>query len=314
MWIILSHALGFAFLFIGAIFDLRTTEVPDWVSALGIGSGLLMHAIASLTSGNLEPLTWSLGVGLVFSIYGWGMYFLGMWGGADAFAMSVLGFAAPYSIQGVSMLYPVNLFLNILLAGFIYTLGFAFYRALKHPTIIQSFMQRLQGDSSRIMVEILLAALFSGIIYFLGMEGLVYFAAMVSLVFLYRFLKVLENESLSQQIGIDELEEGDVIGLENLDIGAARKKGGLGRALESVRKFVQGLGFSRFSSILKDAEERVGYPEVVGVSEDEIHELRNSGVETVEVREGARFVPVFAIALFVTDVFGGGIFLLVSVF
>jgi len=58
-----------------------------------------------------------------------------MWGGADAFAMSVLGFAAPYSLTGFGLIHSVDLFLNIMIAGFLYTIVFAFYQASKQPEV-----------------------------------------------------------------------------------------------------------------------------------------------------------------------------------
>lgn len=286
MLIVLSHVLAFSSLFLGSIFDLKTTEVPDSVSVVGVAGGIILHFLASLDAGfdlntllNLslvfqnpvswlqalgDPLLWCLGVGTVFSIYGWGLYFLGMWGGADAFAMSVLGFAAPYSVTGFGILHSFNLFLNIMIAGFLYTVGFALYRAFREPAIWKETWKQIKNQEQRISVEILGAGLIGFIgEYTMSFNGLFYFLFLVLLIFLYRFLDNLQESLLSREVPVSELEGGEVLAAD---------------------------------------EEQGG--KIVGITEEEIDELDK---ETVEIREGVRFVPVFPVALLMTDVLGIGI-------
>lgn len=286
MLIVLSHALAFSTLFLAAVFDLKTTEVPDPISIVGVVGGIILHFMASLSAGfNLntllnvslifqnpatwlqalgDPLLWCLGVGTAFSIYGWGVYFLGMWGGADAFAMSVLGFAAPYSIAGLGLLHGVDLFLNIMIAGFLYTILFAFYQAAKRPEIWKDTWNQIKEQERRISAEIAGAGLLGFIGEYTGsFNGLFYFGFFVLLIFLYRFLKNIQDSLLSTEVAVSELEGGEVLASE---------------------------------------EEEGG--KIVGITEDEIKELDQ---ETVEIREGIRFIPVFPVALVMTDVFGIGI-------
>lgn len=287
MFIVLSHALAFAALFLGAMFDLKTTEVPDPVSIVGVLGGILLHFMASLNAGfnlntllNLslifqnpvswlqalgDPLLWCLGVGTAFSIYGWGIYFLGMWGGADAFAMSVLGFAAPYSISGFGFLHGIDLFMNIMIAGFLYTIIFAFYKASKEPEIWENTWNQIKEQEKRISLEIIAA----GLLGFIGeytatFNGFFYFGFFVLLIFLYRFLKNIQDNLLSKEVPVSDLEGGEVLA----------------------------------------AEENHQDGKIIGITEDEIKELDQ---ETVEIREGIRFIPVFPVALLMTDVFGFGI-------
>lgn len=286
MLIVLSHAIAFSTLFLGSIFDLKTTEVPDAVSVVGVGGGIFLHFLASLSSGfdlnslvNVslllgepvtwlqavgDPLLWCFGVGTVFSIYGWGLYFLGMWGGADAFAMSVLGFAAPYSVSGFGFMHSIDLFMNIMIAGFVYTLVFAFYKAAKTPEVWRDTWKQLKQNENRVAAEILGAGLLGFIGEYTGtFNGLFYFAFFVLLIFLYRFLKNVQDGLLSTEVPVSELEGGEVLA-------ADEEEGG----------------------------------KIVGITEEEIEELDK---DTVEIREGVRFIPVFPIALVLTDVFGFGI-------
>lgn len=286
MLIVLSHVIAFSTLFLAAIFDLKTTEVPDTVSIVGVVGGIGLHLLASLNSGfdintltNLgillsepvtwlqalgDPLLWSLGVGTAFSVYGWGIYLLGMWGGADAFAMSVLGFAAPYSITGFGLMHSVDLFLNIMIAGFVYTLLFAFYQSTKKPEVWKDTLNDLKDQEKRVSLEILGAGLLGFVGTYTGsFNGLFYFIFFVSLILLYRFLKNIQDSLLSREVKVSDLKGGEVLAAE---------------------------------------EEQGG--KIVGITEEEIQELDQ---ETVEIREGIRFIPVFPVALVMTDVLGLGI-------
>ncbi len=290
MLILFSHVLAFSTLFIAAISDLKTTEVPDSISIVGVVGGLLLHLAASLQHGiNVhvllnfslllsepltwfqalgDPLLWSLGVGAVFSIYGWGTYFLGMWGGADAFAMSILGFAAPYSLSGPGLTYSLNLFLNMMLAGFIYTLVFALYKAVQNPSVWHKTLENIQRDEKKISLFIVFAGLFSALGLRGGFSPYLYFFMFLSLVLLYEFLNTIQEEALKEEVNVSDLEGGEVLGGED-------------------------------SGLIK------------GVDDEEIGSLEK---EKVTVVEGVRFIPVFPIALLVTDVFGGGIHWLMMLF
>lgn len=272
-----------------------------------------MHAGASYVTGSLDPLLWSLGAGIAFSLYGWGFYLLGMWGGADAFAMSVLGFAAPYSLSGTGLLHGVNLFVNIMLLGFVYSLLFAVYKAARSGGVFRETFHRVEKQEKRVAVEILAAGVFSALIQYAGMNAILYFVSMVALIFLYRFFQVLQDEAMAQEVSVSELEPGAVVNLEETDTGIAREKNSLGRRIESFRDSLETRGFPG-SEPLRQLEERIGYPQIVGVTEEEISQLEDSSVEEVEVLSGARFVPVFPVALAITDIFGGGLLLLLALF
>lgn len=314
MLVILSHVLAFSTLFIASIWDLYTTDVPDFLGVIGVLGGIGLHAAAAYATGSLDPLIWSFGAGIAFSIFGWGMYLLGMWGGADAFAMSVLGFAAPYGLEGTGILHGVNLLVNVMIVGMVYSLLFAAYKAFRSDEVVKKTFERVKDEERKIATEILAAAVFSGVAGFAGLNGLVYFVSIVFLIFLYRFLKVLENEEMTFDKQINDLEPGDVVSLEGLDVEDAREKNYTGEFLACIRVKAEFLGLHSLGRRLELLEERLGYPEVVGITEEEINHLEDKGVDTVEIKTGARFVPVFPMALLLTDVFGGGIIFLVQLF
>lgn len=279
-----SHAVALLTLSAAAALDLKTTEVPDWLSVFGILSGITLHAAASFTgSANLsvltrfplilsepftwfqalgDPLIWCLGVGIVFSIYGWALYFLGLWGGADAFAMGVLGFGAPYAVGAPGVMFGLDLFVNILLAGFVYTLLFAFYRAYSEEDILEETYSRIKDNEVRVVGEIFVAAVLSAVGSATGrFDGLAYFALLLSMIFLYRFLKVVQDNSLEQEKQVEDVEPGEVVESDQL------------------------------------------HDKIKGVTEEDLESLEGK----VVVKEGVRFVPVFPVALALTEFTGVGI-------
>lgn len=323
MLILFSHLLAFSVLFIAAVSDLDTTEVPDLFPALGVIGGIMLHAAASLQQGvnfsvisNMsvlvsdpvnwlfafgDPLLWSLGIGLFFSVYGWGLYLLGGWGGADAFAMSVLGFAAPYSLSGPGVLHGVDMFVNILLAGFAYTMLFSLYKSFKHEKIWKLTLEKIRGGEKRISLEVIAAGFLSLLGGFTGsFKPLNYFVLFLVMIFLYRFMKVIQEEAMEREVEVEKLEGGEVVA-KNLELETfqSREKNWIGKTLERIR----GLEYmpSGLEEVLDGAENRLGYPEIVGITQQQIQELERRNVKQVEVKEGIRFVPVYPVALLLTE-------------
>ncbi|WP_414836915.1 prepilin peptidase [Candidatus Nanohalococcus occultus] len=269
MLIAVSHLICFLSLSIGSVYDLLTTEVPDQIPAIAVLSGILLHAAASYFNGSLMPLKWSLAAGAFFSIYGWGMYFAGMWGGADAFSVSALGFAAPYGLAGFGLMHSVNLFVNMMLIGFGYTLLYAFYKAARTGGVLFGTIEEIKSDRKQFLLEILAAGAFGTVAYFVFSANYLYVLSALTMVVLYRFLKQLEDDVMVSEVAVEDLEEGEVV--------------------------VSG---------------EVGQ-QVKGITQEEIDGLE---VDEVTVKTGVRFVPVFPLALLVTDLYGGGISFLMVLF
>lgn len=269
MFLLLSHAIALCALFINSLYDVLSEkgDVPDLFSIIAIVSGLLLHGIYSWSKATVDPFLWMAGIGMIMAAYGWVAYWKGLWGGADAMGLTVIGFAAPYAISGPSLVYPINVFINIMIVGLLYTIGFALYRAFRSEGFFTSVREKVYGNRVRILLESVGAVGFSIYAGSVGLNPFTYFIALIGIIFLYRFLKVLEDTEMTKSVPVDELEGGEVVA-------------------ESGR-FIE------------------------GITEEEIEELE---VEEVEVQEGVRFMPVFPIALLITDVFGGGVTLLLSIF
>lgn len=268
MYLILSHVLAFSSLFIASLFDLDTTDVPDEFSVIGVLGGIAFHAVYSYMSADWSFLMWSLGVGGAFSIAGWGAYFAGGWGGADAFAMSVLGFAAPFIPPEPSFMDPFNMLVNIMIVAFVYTTIYTFYMNLDRESA-RATWERIIWNRKRVAGEVILAGLMSGFVYINGLNGVTYFLLLVSLIVLYRFFQEVQENLMIDEVPVEEVEVGDV----------AAPNQGFGK-------------------------------KIVGLTEEDIEETE---LDEIELRSGVPFMPVFVFALLITDLFGGGIFIILGI-
>lgn len=208
-----SHILTFAMLFIAAVFDLRSEmgDVPDVFAATAVAGGVILHTAQSYVVGSWNPLIYSLGVGAIFSAYGWFAYWKGMWGGADAFALSALGFGAPFmtlSLAG-AVRQSVSMIINIVLVASIYTLVFSAARAYRTEGFTQKLREKLYSERKRIFLELGLAFVVFGFLKPVPAAGM--YALIAGSVFLFRFLKVVEECALTEEVDADELEGGEVL-------------------------------------------------------------------------------------------------------
>ena len=125
---------GLTWLFVAAVIDVKTREVPDWISYSMISLGLLFRLTGSIAEKSIWPLIYGiLGFG-VFFIIGCFMYYTKQWGGGDAKLLMGIGavFATPFFNQQTFWPYWIVLLMNILLCGALYSLCWMDVLALKH--------------------------------------------------------------------------------------------------------------------------------------------------------------------------------------
>lgn len=252
--IILAHLAGFLSLLVASVWDLRQGEVPDFVFVLGIGFSLLFYRLQAWFSSDFDFLMWSLFLGFAFFVLGWLAYLKGVWGGADALALSLLGFASPLGLDGAFHL--VDLVFNLMVAVLVYSVFFVFWRSFSSQGFYGRYLDMLFEDRYCLVSELVLVFLFTWFLYLSGLNWIFYLVLLLGMVFLYRFLRLAEDEVFTESVAVEDLDGGEVLAEEYSD--------------QKIR----------------------------GVSEEE---LENLDVETVEVRDGVRLVPVFLIAMILTD-------------
>jgi len=147
-------------LLIATISDIKTKEVPNWITYSLVIIALAIYSFKSIHYHTFKPILTSL-IGLVvFSILGTLMYYSKQWGGGDTKLLFGLGAALPdYPLILNDILTPnLNipflsiLYLNILLIGSIYGL----------IRVIQVKIYNRSSDNSIVFVPaIFLATIFS---------------------------------------------------------------------------------------------------------------------------------------------------------
>ena len=107
---ILGFWLCSTVLTIASISDLRTREIPDWLSYSFIAFGLGLAVIKSSVFLNFSPIIESLTGFIAGLAIGWAMFYLGQWGGGDSKLMMGLG-----ATLGLSFQFPLDFFASFLM-------------------------------------------------------------------------------------------------------------------------------------------------------------------------------------------------------
>lgn len=274
-------AVAFIGASIAAAYDLKTTEVPDWVFYAMFGIGLPVLIARSLIEGNFSHLTNSFIAGGGLLGFGYLMYKVGQWGGADAVLLGLFGFLLPAVPSHFSPTllfpFPVSLLFNIFLVGAVYMLVYAAVFAAINKHIMAKFFNDMKASLK--MAGLLVAGLFIlalGIgFYFAEIFTIqtIFFNALltaggaIAFLVIYKFVHAVENFGFKKRIPVSKLRIGDML--------------------------------------LKKRE-------LVGIDRSQLRKIKNSGKKFVWIKEGVRFVPAFPLALLFTLYYGDAVSFLIS--
>ncbi len=282
---IISLVVGLVALLIASFCDIKTREVPDWLSysliIFAVGSALLLgvyHGYPHLIVNSLVGLV----IGLVIAL---AMFYTGQWGGGDSKLIiglsALIGFSIPELGTGVPLL--VIFFVNILFVGAIYGLLFSLVKALtcfkKFRPAIEKSLRRKEVIIARIALLVIGVVAFIFFLATQSMEAVLVFAlAMALFVFFYlwAFVSVVEKTCMIKQVKVKELTEGDWI------INPIVKKKG-------------------------KKERMVLKPTKTGVTLKQIALLKKNNIRKVTIKVGVPFIPSFLVAYILTFVLGNWI-------
>lgn len=271
MFVLFSHILAFAVLFVDSLFDMfNDNNVPDEFALIGIAGGLLLHIAQSFTTGDLTPLIWSVGGGVVATVYGWAAYYKGFWGGADAMILTMMGFTVSLTATGqASLTHVLDLIFNFMISAVAVTVIYAGYKFSKAENSTQKFRESLANRKRFITGAVTASGLFSVFLHFGGANGPVFFVVMTGLLLLYEWIRVVEKDFLVKEVEVDN-------------------------AVNEVPARGQGFG-----------------SQIKGLTEEELDEYEGN---TLKVRTGVPLIPVFLLALLITDLTEIGFWILYSVY
>lgn len=268
---------------IAAAWDLKTTEIPDWISYAMIGIAILLYSTQSVLTLDYWPILNSAIVGSLLFGFGYIMYHFGQWGGGDVKILSAIGFLLPTMSGNVSIFpFPISYLFNVFFVGAIYMMFYALVIAVMNKKIITVFKKDLMD--SRNLFVIGSVALFAALVlmnfvlynYFLleleimpiATNSLFITSCAVGIFLIMKFARAVENVGFKRRIPISKLRVGDVL----LD-----------------------------SKVWE------------GITEKELKKIKRSGKRYVRIKEGVRFAPAFPIGLLFTLYFGDAILFLVGV-
>lgn len=260
--------IALVILVIATITDLRTLEVPDWLSYAGITLGLVLHAGLSAMQWNIWPLTNSaIGLGIAFALACL-MFYTGQWGGGDAkllMAMGALiGFDADKFGIGASFL------INLVFMGAIWGIGYTLFLAARNARNVGRTARALlsQKQYGRASITSVIIATLSTLlaIMIIDVRLELIFLAVISITFpaILILTKATELSAMHHWITPDKLVEGDWL-----------------------------------VHTVKVGKKVISAPKI-GLEEEQIAELKKLKDQKICVKYGVPFVPAFLLAFLVT--------------
>lgn len=279
--IIFATALGGSI--VASAYDLKTTEVPNWVFYAMMIVGIPAVVLKFILSGNFDAFAISGVTGIGLFAFGFLMYKIGQWGGADMVLLALVGFMIP-SIGlafpgGTAFPFGMSFLFNVFMIGAGYMVVYAIIFSLIHGKLFPKFLHEMKKSWRSFSIIVSLAAVaFTGITLYIGSligsslpfseivrNVLLSTSIITAFLVIYKFARLVENFGFKKKIPVSKLRVGDM--------------------LMSERK-------------------------LVGISDSQIGRLKRSGVKSVWIKEGVRFIPVFPMALLFTLYFGDVIFLI----
>jgi len=272
-------ATAFAGSTISAIWDLKTTEIPDSIPYIMIAIALITYGVQSYAEGNYWVIGNSLIVGLSLLGFGFLMYYFGQWGGGDAKLLSAIGFLLPVMPIGFSSLrfpFPLSFLFNLFLVGAVYMLFYALVMAASNRRIVSKFLNDVKSSSK------------------------ILFLSSASLFFVFIFLNLLVATTFSIAINADFLVKNSVIPLVATIFIVLIWK---------FAKAVEEIGFKEKIPVskLKIGDVPIYFKLWEGITEKELRKIKKSGKRFIWIKSGVRFAPAFPLALLFTLLVGDGI-------
>jgi len=266
---------------LAAIYDLKTTEIPDKIPYAMAAIGLIFYIYLSVTTGNFLYLRDSVIVGFVFLGFGFAMYYFGQWGGGDAKVLSAIGFLLPtsqFSFSQTIFPFPLSYFINVFVVGAAYMLIYSFFYSLMNRRVLKYFSKDIKASSRIILLG---SFLLFAVVFVLDSYLMNYFGYMslrsaffnsflilvltIALFIVWKFAKSVEDIGFKKKIPVSKLKIGDIL---------------------------------------------LGFKHLEGATEAQVRKIKKSGKKFVWIKEGVRFAPAFPLALLATVYFGDIIFLI----
>lgn len=263
--------IGLSWLFAGSIFDLKTFEVPDWLSYSLMVVGIGLRLIYSLAIWNFSFILYGI-LGLVIMIgLGFAMYYGKQWGGGDCKLLMGVGalFGSSPSFLDLEWPFLLVLLLNILIVGGIYGMIWSLILMINNYKrfLVEFKKQRFLEVKLSLIAFIFIIAVsyyFEILIY-----GLLFGIILIFGIFMLIIIKTVEKVCMIRRIEVEKLTEGDWVAED-----------------------------------IKINDKVICSSKDLGLSLDQIAKLKKNNVKKILVKYGIPFVPAFFIAFVLTLLIG----------
>jgi len=201
-------------LFIASYVDLKSREVPDWLSYAFVFAVLGIRFIFAVEQG--WNIFWSGTVGfMVLFGLGYLFYWSSLWGGGDAKLLMGLGAAIglplPFSASSLNLVW---FFLLVLCIGAIYGLVWLSYLAWLKKDLLFGQFKKLVSQYKNMHFVLLILTLFVLILTIVNVLfwPLIFFP--LGIFYLLLFVSLVEKSSFLQKVPLSSLTEGDWLAQE----------------------------------------------------------------------------------------------------
>ncbi|HLC51314.1 MAG TPA: prepilin peptidase, partial [archaeon] len=231
-------AIAFIGSVIAALWDLKTTDIPDVLVAGMVIVALAFGAGEGISTGDYTALTLSVGTGLIFLAIGLIMYFSGQWGGGDGGLLVGIGMLMSYLNQDY-ISFPVAYLSNIVIVGVGWSIVYASYIISGN----RSLFAALRKEFGKTLLSFGMLLIIVG----LGLSSLLFFyfyprivaipIIIIILYILYRLAKIVDA-SFFRKISSKDLKVGDMIGedIPRLKIGKKLIRGLTAAEVKRIQK------------------------------------------------------------------------------
>lgn len=207
-------------LIFASISDLKTREVPDWISFSLTIIAISFLIIQTINEKNLKLLIQPLIFGMIFTAIAFTMYYTKQWGGGDTKLLIPLGIILStypnkllnYFSPELNIQFPLIVLINIFVIGTIYSLFYSFFLAIKNKEKFLKEYKKNEFKKEKIIAIILAVILALTAIYFSYPKNILSLLLSVIILispYLLAFVKSVEKGCMYEKISVNKLTEGD---------------------------------------------------------------------------------------------------------
>lgn len=277
---VILSILALSALIIAAFFDIKTKEIPNWLTYTFISLAITINLLYSILQNNYEFILKSILGFAFFFLVGNIMYFTQQWGGGDTKLVMGLGaslysypiFLLNYFSPNLTIPFIFALFINILIIGALYSISWSVY------LIYKNFNQFTDGlktkikktkNLQKIILSLVLLIIILSFITNVGYYLIIFAFFIIILFYLIISVKTIDEICMYKIAPIKKLTEGDWVPKPIYHKGKI-----------IIRSKAEGL-------TLKD-----------------ISLLKKLKIKKILIREGIPFVPSLLISFIITILFG----------